>query len=78
MLWVHNLASAQLAQIGLVIRPEELTRTDPSRINDTRTLGGAWSDNFGEGLSSLTISGHTGWRGMAEGVQPDNTGEITV
>jgi len=40
MLW-DNLASAQLAQIGLVIRPEELTRTDPSRINDTQTLGGA-------------------------------------
>ncbi len=65
MLW-DNLASAQLAQIGLVIRPEELTRTDPSRINDTQTLGGAWSDNFGEGLSSLTLSGHTGWRGTAK------------
>ncbi len=65
MLW-DNQASTSLAQLGLVIRPEELTRTDPSRLNDTQTLGGAWSDNFGEGLATLSLSGHTGWRGTAE------------
>jgi hypothetical protein len=48
--------------LDLVIRPEELTRTDPSRINVQQTLGGAWADSFGAGLPQITISGHTGWR----------------
>ena len=48
--------------IDLVIRPEDLSRTDPSRINVQQTLGGAWADNFGPGIANITISGHTGWR----------------
>lgn len=51
----------------LKIRPEDLTRTEPSRITVHQTLGrdpspSGWVDNFGEGLPSITISGHTGWR----------------
>lgn len=45
----------------LPIRPEELTRTEPSRVNAVNSLGGAWVDSFGRGLTTLTISGHTGW-----------------
>lgn len=49
--------------IDLVIRPEELTRTDPSRVNMQQTLGDtAWADNFGPGLAQISLSGHTGWR----------------
>ncbi|MGR9106752.1 MAG: hypothetical protein ACU843_07450 [Gammaproteobacteria bacterium] len=48
-------------EVRLVIRPEDLTRTDPSRLSVQQTLGGAWADNFGRGLPSITISGHTGW-----------------
>lgn len=48
--------------LSLVIRPEDLTRTDPSRINTQQTLGGAWADNFGPGIPTISISGHTGWR----------------
>lgn len=35
-----------------------------------QTLGGAWADSFGEGLSQITIAGHTGWRGgqVADGL----------
>lgn len=47
--------------LTLVVRPEDLTRTDPSRMNVQQTLGGAWADNFGPGLSTISISGHTGW-----------------
>jgi hypothetical protein len=51
------------SSVDLVIRPEELTRTDPSRVNVQQTLGGsAWADNFGPGLGQITLSGHTGWR----------------
>jgi len=50
------------AFVDLVIRPEDLTRTDPSRINVQQTLGGAWADNFGAGIPQITISGTTGWR----------------
>jgi hypothetical protein len=51
--------------IVLRIRPEDLTRTETSRIAVHQTLGSeiqGWSDNFGEGLPSVTINGHTGWR----------------
>jgi hypothetical protein len=53
---------APQAFVDLVIRPEELVRTDPSRLLVTQSLGGAWADSFGPGISQITISGHTGWR----------------
>lgn len=53
---------APAAFVDLVIRPEELTRTDPSRMSVQQTLGGGWIDSFGAGLAQLTIQGHTGWR----------------
>jgi hypothetical protein len=51
--------------VTLKIRPEDLNRVEPSRVSITQTLGrdvGGWVDNFGEGLPSVTLSGHTGWR----------------
>jgi len=48
--------------VNLVIRPEQLTKTSPSRLSVHQTLGGAWADNFGPGISRIQISGHTGWR----------------
>lgn len=54
--------------VTLKVRPEDLTRTEPSRIAVTQTLGReviGWSDNFGAGLPTVNISGHTGWRTSA-------------
>lgn len=54
--------------ITLKIRPEDLTRTEPSRVSVHQTLGrsvSGWADDFGEGLPALTISGTTGWRTSA-------------
>ncbi|EAM6792313.1 hypothetical protein E0G74_00965 [Salmonella enterica] len=51
--------------VTLKIRPEDLTRTEPQRVTVTQTLGRksqGWVDHFGEGLPSLQIAGHTGWR----------------
>lgn len=51
--------------VTLVVRPEDLTRTEPSRVAVHQTLGreiSGWADHFGEGLPSVTIAGHTGWR----------------
>lgn len=53
--------------LTLNIRPEEITITTPSRVTVQQTLGqsgesGAWIDEWGEGLVSINISGHTGWR----------------
>ena len=42
-------------------RPEELTYIDPSRNTVHQTLGGAWVDGFGAGLTQIQISGNTGW-----------------
>ncbi len=60
--------------LDLAIRPEELSRNDPSRLSVQQTLGGAWGDNFGPGVPTINISGHTGWRRgygptTADGVQ---------
>lgn len=60
-------SGAAPVSVSLVIRPEDLTRTDSSRIATHQTLGGAWVDNFGPGLPALTISGHTGWRRRVAG-----------
>lgn len=53
------------AQFSFIIRPEELTHTEPSRMSVQQTLGGAWLDSFGAGVSTITLSGHNGWRGGA-------------
>lgn len=52
-----------MTSVTLNIRPEDLTRVEPSRAAVQQTLGGAWLDNFGVGVRKVTISGHTGWRG---------------
>lgn len=49
--------------VTLYVRPTDLTRQDPSRINVVQTLnGGAWADDFGPGVAMITIAGNTGWR----------------
>jgi hypothetical protein len=50
--------------LPLNIRPEELTRTEISRTSIQQTLGGAFADEFGTGLTQINISGNTGWRGF--------------
>ena len=60
----------------LPIRPEDLSRTEPSRVNVQQTLGGAWADNFGPGVQQINISGHTGWRGMDAASGLDGLGQF--
>lgn len=50
-------------RLDLPIRPEELTRQEPSRLTVVQTLGGAFADSFGAGVATLTLAGHCGWRG---------------
>jgi hypothetical protein len=47
--------------VPLVVRPEDLSRSEPGLITATPTLGGAFIDDFGPGISTIQISGHTGW-----------------
>lgn len=47
------------------IRPETLTRHEPSRIAVQQTLGGAWADCFDRGVAVIRMEGHTGWHGGA-------------
>jgi hypothetical protein len=59
---LHNIAGGEDPyRVDLVIRPEELTKTEVSRMAVTQTLGGAFVDSFGKGIPSVQISGHTGW-----------------
>lgn len=51
--------------VTLKIRPEDLTRTEPNRVVINQSFGNGligWADDFGPGLPTLSISGHTGWR----------------
>lgn len=64
--------------VTLTIRPEDLTRNEPSRVSVHQTLGrdvSGWVDDFGEGLGSVTISGHTGW---GAGGRPDGVNAFLV
>lgn len=47
------------------IRPETLTRHEPSRMAVQQTLGGAWADVFDRGVALIRMEGHTGWHGGA-------------
>ncbi len=42
-------------------RPEELSYGHPGRGTAIQTLDGGFIDDFGEGLTDITIRGHTGW-----------------
>lgn len=55
----------------LCIKPEEITYTYPTRATVIQTLGGAFVDDFGEGMTDIMINGHTGWRSS-----PDINGEL--
>jgi hypothetical protein len=63
---------SQSTTITLAIRPEDLTRTDPSRLTVQQTLASKYMDNFGPGVAGIVINGHTGWHRSQEGTQtPD-------
>lgn len=65
---LHDEARNTPPQIfPLIIRPEDLTRNEPSRLSVQQTLGGAWADEWGVGVASVSLSGTTGWRGAGEG-----------
>jgi hypothetical protein len=61
---LDDLTTGSLTKLPFNIRPEELTRTEVSRVSVQQTLGGAWADDFGAGLTQINISGNTGWRGF--------------
>jgi len=43
------------------IRPEDLTRNEPSRMSVNQTFGGAWVDSWGPGVPTVNLAGTTGW-----------------
>ncbi len=49
--------------MDLIIRPEDLSRREPARVLEHQTLGGLWVDDFGQGVTTIEISGTTGWHG---------------
>lgn len=58
-------------ELALPIRPEDLTRTEPSQVTASKTLDGAFLDAFGRGLAQIQVNGHTGWgqAGRPDGVK---------
>ncbi|WP_433704427.1 hypothetical protein [Paraburkholderia sacchari] len=68
-------AGSPITETVLYVRPEELTRTDPSRTTVQQTLGGAWGDSFGPGVASINIAGNTGW--LTDSAAKDGIRRIT-
>lgn len=58
-----NDTSGETIQVTPPIRPEDLSRSEPSLQTTVQTFGGAYMEDFGKGVSTIQISGHTGWRG---------------
>lgn len=52
--------------VPLTLRPQDMTRHEPSRLTVQQTIGGAWADAYGPGISTITLNGHTGWHGTSE------------
>jgi len=48
--------------ITLFVNPEEFTQSEPARVAVTQTKGGAFVDQFGEGIKTISIRGVTGYR----------------
>lgn len=48
-------------------RPEEIAFSHPGRGTVIQTLDGGFIDDFGEGVSDITLRGHTGWSGTIPG-----------
>jgi hypothetical protein len=51
-----------LQTLTLTINPEELTQDEPARANVIRTLGGAYAEERGQDLITISIKGTTGYR----------------
>lgn len=70
---LHSLWDTQRkpTKLDLVVRPEDLTRSEQSRLMVHQTLGGAWADNWGPGVPTVQIAGTTGWGagGRKDGLQ---------
>lgn len=62
----------------LLVNPQEMSITEPARINPQQTLGGAYVSYFGQGLHQVSISGVTGYhaRHNAEGEVKDGFTEM--
>lgn len=62
----------------LVLNPEDMAQEEPARATVTPTLGGAYVTDFGTGLTSVVLSGTTGYmkRTTAEGAEVDGRTEF--
>lgn len=45
----------------LLVNPEDLSINEPAKVNVVQTLGGAYVEDFGQGLPVVSISGSTGF-----------------
>lgn len=70
--------SKELYRHTLLVNPEDMNMTEPARVNVVQTLGGAYVDDFGQGLPTVSISGVTGYKARenTEGITKDGWTEF--
>lgn len=62
---LDDATTGYFRSVDLVVRPEDLTRSEPGLMNAIQTFDGAFLDDFGPGVARIDISGNTGWRSGA-------------
>lgn len=63
--YLDDGVAGTVTHVPMVIRPEDLTRMEPSLQTVTQTFDGAFLDDFGPGVASIQLAGHTGWNSGA-------------
>lgn len=56
-----------ISHLILPLNPSTLTFSHPARVTATMTVGGAYYDDFGFGIPTIQLQGHTGWFSTTDG-----------
>lgn len=62
MTFIIRRDGTDLKSWTFLINPDTYIQTEPIRANVIQTLGGGYIDAFGRGLTTIRISGTSGWR----------------
>lgn len=77
---LRKLGMGTIMRHTLTRNPEEMSQDESARVSITPTLGGAYVQDFGQGLIPITLSGTTGYRKRttSEGLLTDGFQEFLI
>lgn len=70
--------SSTVAALVLPLKPSRLQMVQASRVQTTQVLGGVYYDDFGFGVPTVSLEGHTGWFASSDGAYwSPSTGRVS-